>query len=114
MSSYLMSAPHDDLSNQDQRHNVGGRLRIGNDGGNHQAERDPTHRRHEHDPEVNPKHPADFENVIADQDEENALQQREDTQRNGFRENIIRQPNIEVALSLQDNPIANDVVGAIG
>jgi len=89
-------------------------LGIGNERGNDQAEATPPHRRDENDSEVNPKHPADFENVIADKDKENALQQREDAQRSCFRENIIRQPDIEIALSLQDNPIANDVVGAIG
>src|SRR5205823_6954318 len=71
-------ATHDDLRNQNQRYNIGGRLRIRNDGGNHQTEGDPTHRRHEHDPEVNPKHPADFENVIADQDKEDALHRSEE------------------------------------
>src|SRR5207253_5022534 len=105
---------HDDLRNQDQRHDVGGRLRIRNEGGNHQAEGDPTHRCHEHDPEVNPKHPPDFENVIADQDKEDALRQREDAERNRFRENIVRQPDIEIALPLQNHPIANDIVGAVG
>src|SRR5262249_27074164 len=69
---------------------------------------------HEHDREVNPKHSPDFENVIADQDEENALRQRENAKGNGFGKNIVRQPDIEIAFPLQNNPIADDVIGTVG
>ena len=69
---------------------------------------------HEHDREINPKHPADFEDVIADKDEKDALRQGEDAKGNGFGKNIVRQPDIEIAFPLQNNPIADDVIGAVG
>ena len=57
--------------------------------------------------------PRICENVIADQDEKNALHEGKDAERGRFREDIIRQPDIEIAFSLQDSAVANDVVRAI-
>ena len=57
--------------------------------------------------------PRICEDVIADQDEENALHEREDAERSRLRENVIGQPNIEVAFALQDGAVANDVVRTI-
>ncbi len=80
MSSILDErAAHDDLRNQDERDDVGRRLRIGHERGNDQAERDAAHRGHEHDTEIDPKHPANLEDVIADQDKKDALDEGENS-----------------------------------
>ena len=51
---------HNDLRNQDERDDVGGRFRIGNERRNDQTKRQAAQRRHEHDSQVNPEHPADL------------------------------------------------------
>ena len=75
-------------------------FRIRHQGRNDQAERDPSDRSHEHNCEINPKHPADLQNEIADQDEQNALNQREYTEGQSLGDYVIRQADIEVALPL--------------
>jgi hypothetical protein len=66
-------APHDDLRDEDERNDIGRGFRVGDEGGNNQAQRDPAHCGHEDDREVRPEHPANLEEVIADEDKENAL-----------------------------------------
>ena len=63
--------------------------------------------------EIDPKHPADLENVIADQDKEDALNEGKHAERERLRENVVRQPDVEIALALQDGAVADDVVGAV-
>ena len=63
--------------------------------------------------EIDPEHPANRENVIADQDKEHALEEREDAERDNLREDVIRQADVQIAFALQDGAVANDVVGAI-
>ena len=77
-------AAHDDLRNQNQRDDIGRGFRIGHKRGNDQPERHPAHRSHEHDPKIDPKHPADLEDVIADQNEEHRLDEREHAERDAF------------------------------
>ena len=67
---------HDDLRNQHQRDDVGRRFRIGDERRDKQTKRHAAHCRHEHDSQVNPKHPADLQDVITDQDKKDALNQR--------------------------------------
>ena len=59
-------------------------------------------RGHEHQTQMDPKHPADLQDIVADQDEEHALHECEDAERQDFREHVIRQTNVEIALALQD------------
>src|SRR5207237_3050530 len=63
---------------------------------------------------MGPKHSPHLKNVVADQDEEDALDQGEDRQRRHLREDVIRQSDIQIALALQHRPVANNVVGAVG
>ena len=55
-----------------------------------------------------------MEDVIADQNEKDALDQRKNPERERFRDHIIREANIEIALALQHRPIADDIVGTVG
>ena len=106
-------AAHDDLGNQNQRHDVGRRFRIGHDRRNHQTQRHAAHGGHQHDAEIDPKHPADRENVIPDRHKKDALDECEETERNKFRKDVVGQANIQVPLSLEDGAIANDVVRTV-
>ena len=57
--------------------------------------------------------PRICENVIADQDEKHALEERKHAEGDRFRENIIRQPNVEISLPLEDSAITNNIVRAV-
>ena len=107
------SAAHDDLGNQDQRHDIGRRFWISHERRNEEAKRHTGHGGHEHDAEIDPEHPANLQNVIADQDEEHTLEKGENAERNRFGNDVIRKPDIEVSLALEHGPVADDVVGAI-
>ena len=108
------SAAHQDLRNQNQRNDVGCGLGVGYERRNEKAQGETADGGHEHQREMRPEHAANLENVIADQDEEHALDQREDRQRRHLREDVIRQSHIEIALALKHRPVANDVVRAVG
>ena len=107
-------AAHDDLRNQNERHDVGRRLRVGHQRRDEQTQRYAAHRSHEHDPEIYPEHSPDLQNGIADQDIKNALNEGKDAQGERLRNDVVRQANLDIALALQDRPVADDVIGAIG
>src|SRR5204863_9950029 len=86
---------HDDLWNQNERHDVRRGFRIGHETGDDETKRDPAHRGHKHDAEIDPEHAADLENVIAVQDKENALDDGEEAKRKELRENVVVQSDEE-------------------
>jgi hypothetical protein len=51
--------------------------------------------------EIEPKHAADFQNVIADQDKKDALNEGKHSERERFRDDVIRQSNVDISLALQ-------------
>ena len=104
---------HDDLRNQDERNNVCRRFRIGHDRRDDQPEGDTPHRRHQHHAEIDPEHPPDREDVVPDQDEKEALKERKKTQRDKLGQDVVRQPDVQIAFALEDGAIANDVVGTV-
>src|SRR6476620_2118437 len=73
-----------------------------------------THRSHEHDSEIDPEHSSNLQQRIADQDIKNALNEGKDAEGERLRNDVVRQANLDIALALQDRPIADDVIGAVG
>src|SRR5207245_6492265 len=88
--------------------------RIADERRNEEPERYAAHRGHKHDAQIDPKHPPYFQDVIADQNKEHRLNEGEDTERERFRDDVVGQSNVKVALALKHRPVANDIVSAIG
>ena len=106
-------AAKDNLRNQDERYNVGGGFRIGHERRNEQPKRHAGHRRHQHDAEIDPEHPANLQEIIADQHEKHALGERENAERKRLRDHVIREANVEISLPLQDRPVTDHIVRAV-
>ena len=77
-------ATHDDLGNQNKRHDVSRGFRVGYERRDEQTQRHATHRSQEHDPEIDPEHSANLQERIADQNEKDALNEGKDSQREGL------------------------------
>ena len=82
-------AAKDELRDEHERDEVCGRLGIGNQAGNNQAQRDATRGGDEHEPPIRKEHPADFEHGIADDHEERALDRAEHGERAEFGRDIM-------------------------
>src|ERR1700731_5281069 len=78
-------ATHDDLRDENERDDIGGGFGIADERRNTTAEGHATHGGHEEDAEINPEHPADLQDVVADQNEKNALNQGKHSERHCFR-----------------------------
>ncbi len=75
---------HDDLWNEHKRNDVRRRFRIGHERRDHQTQGHAAHRRHEDDAQIDPEHSANLQDVIADQDEQEALDECENTEGDRF------------------------------
>ena len=106
-------AAEDELRNEDERHEHRAGLGVRHQRGDEQAEGNPADGGEERPQEIRPEHSAHAEDVVAEAHEEPALQRGENAQGQEFCGDVVGHADIEIALTLEDRPIADDVLDAI-
>ena len=107
-------AAQDDLRDEDHRDDVDRRLAFADQTRNKQADGDAADRGEHHGGEEDPEHPPHFEDPIGDEDEKDALDQGEEGKGQHFGQDIPAEAHVEIALALQDGPIPDDIIHAVG